>query len=578
MELDDFMSNNIDFLSPGISHIRKSIKGIRESYNNEWDILAELLQNSIDAIRKNENCSNQISISINSQENRITVSDTGIGISKNELPHLLKPFSTNKENDNLMVGEKGVGLSFVIFSCDYFEITTTYKGDTTKAVIQNAYNWQNSNNEERLELQFVPHDNNSNGTSITLEKVHDCPIFQLNFEQLKFILRTKTILGNTRSIWSNDINVDIELEFTDQNGSRHEENIPFEYFLLPEHLDERHSISLDYFIKHYSEAGKTDQEKRRALFGKAIYSKGKFQHTDNRIIYYYAFYLPERSMWNMHSKIQGLITEEQIGNEEYITKFDYALMRPGIYTSVKGMPTGISIKNPSTGSAGYWSNIFILFEDPNLKFDIGRKSIHGRQSGLLNKYAKDIFNDILKYVAKYVSRDSGNNHNNWDKDDIFGEIDEMLPLENNLSLFSKSPKGQEAQVCAMFYELAGKGIIKDLSFLTSGYKSRYDLYAKWGKKRVVIEFKDELKNIVNDFDSAQKLFDEINCIVCWDITEKDEKHLHKKSIKIHEISDINLYGNHKIFPNATHELHLGGITNPIYVIDLKKIINSKTLP
>lgn len=44
----------IDFLRPNTNMIRKSIKGIDESYNNFWDILAELVQNSVDAVNKRE--------------------------------------------------------------------------------------------------------------------------------------------------------------------------------------------------------------------------------------------------------------------------------------------------------------------------------------------------------------------------------------------------------------------------------------------------------------------------------------------------------------------------------------------
>ena len=42
------------FLQPNIRSIRKAIKGIDESYSNYWDILAELTQNSIDAINRKE--------------------------------------------------------------------------------------------------------------------------------------------------------------------------------------------------------------------------------------------------------------------------------------------------------------------------------------------------------------------------------------------------------------------------------------------------------------------------------------------------------------------------------------------
>ncbi len=567
------MKNTVNFLTPAINHIRKSIRDIDDSYNNEWDILAEILQNSVDAIRKNGAENNQIQIIIDAEKKEISVIDNGTGILIDKLPDLLKPFSSDKDNDTSTVGEKGVGLTFVIFSCNYFEIITGDGKKAANAIIKDAHTWKNSMSEEELKLYIDPIEEEFRGTKVILKNVVDSPIFNLNFDQLKYVLRTRTILGNTKGIWEDDINIDISLKFKDQNGEEKEENIPFRYLLLPETLKENEKISLDYFIENYGEALKTDAEKRRALFGKVIYHQGEYTHTNNRKIKFYAYFLPGRAMWDKFSNIWGLITDEKIEDENYNSNFHYALLRPGIFTSVKGMPTGISINSPKTGYAGYWSNIFIIFEDVSLKFDIGRKSIHGQQSLILQKYAKEIFNLYLKYITKYVSRDRGNENGEWDKDEVFGEIEEMVSINTDKTLFLKSPKGQEAQVCAMFYEMAAKGIIKDLKFLTSGYKGRYDLYALWGRKKVVIEFKSELRNILRDFNDEQKLFDEIDCIVCWDVSEEDQKILQNKSITIDQISSSSILGNRPTFPNATHELNLGGIVNPIYVIDLKKIIN-----
>jgi len=45
------------FLMPTLNEIRQSIRGIDDSYNNFWDILAELVQNSVDAIHRADiNC------------------------------------------------------------------------------------------------------------------------------------------------------------------------------------------------------------------------------------------------------------------------------------------------------------------------------------------------------------------------------------------------------------------------------------------------------------------------------------------------------------------------------------------
>ncbi len=102
----------------------------------------------------------------------------------------------------------------------------------------------------------------------------------------------------------------------------------------------------------------------------------------------------------------------------------------------------------------------------------------------------------------------------------------------------------------------------------------YDLYAKWGNKNLVIEFKSRLRNILKDFNDEQKLFDEIDIIVCWNITEEDKQAMFNKGIGLERISKSSLSsGNKKRIPNATHELILSGFTKPIYIIDLKIILD-----
>jgi DNA topoisomerase VI subunit B len=113
-----------NFLSPGIEQIRQSIRDIDDSYNNEWDILAELLQNSVDAIRETERSRGKITIEVDARQESIRIVDDGVGIEPEHLAPLLRPFATKKGDNSRTVGEKGVGLTFAIFASDYFEITT----------------------------------------------------------------------------------------------------------------------------------------------------------------------------------------------------------------------------------------------------------------------------------------------------------------------------------------------------------------------------------------------------------------------------------------------------------------------
>ena len=67
-----------NFLNPSVIQIRQSIRGIDDSYNNFWDILAELVQNSVDAIGRAENFSNgEIYLCIDCQRHDISIRDNG---------------------------------------------------------------------------------------------------------------------------------------------------------------------------------------------------------------------------------------------------------------------------------------------------------------------------------------------------------------------------------------------------------------------------------------------------------------------------------------------------------------------
>jgi len=568
------MSKNIEFLKPGLREIRKSINDIEDSYNNDWDILAELCQNSIDAIRQKQPKQGIITLEIDSLNRSITIEDNGIGINPERLPELLAPFSTDKEGDENSIGEKGVGLTFVLFSCNLFEITSYQNGIGRTASINNAYDWKNSDSSKMLNLSLFEPNEKFEGTKVVLKHIKNCPIFKLSFEQIKYVLRTKTALGNTNRLWELDEKeIVINLKHKNLDGEINTTSLDNKYLMIYEQLDSNSKINLDDFINYANDADRTDQDKRRKLKDKVIYKKGTFPH-NGRTIKYITCFVPKRKVWDELSIEFGLCTEEELDDRDWQDELSYAKFSSGIYTSVKGMPTGISIEHPTTGYAGYWSNIFILFEDQHLKFDIGRKSIHGMISRIYKQYSREIFNEYLKFITKYVSGEITNN-SDWDKEEIFAEIDNIIDLDNSNSKFIKTPRDQEASVSGIFYECIGSGLIKDINPLVSGYRNKYDLYAKWGNKKIVIEIKARLKSILRDFNDEQKLFDEIDVIVCWDVSDDDKQAMSDKGINLERITQSSLSNNSKQVPNSTHELILSGFTKPIYIIDMKIVLNNE---
>jgi molecular chaperone HtpG len=564
-----------NFLIPDLNQIRHSIRDIDDSYNNDWDLLAELCQNAVDAIRSSDRNPGEIELEINSLQRSISIKDNGIGIDPDELPKLLKPFATNKVGRECTVGEKGVGLTYVMFSSNYFEITSGNSNGTSRGVIKNARSWKQQNDNIGLPLDHQYIQDEMAGTKVTLNEIDDLRLFSYSYEQLKFILLTRTALGNTTTIWKSDKDIRISLRYLDQNNNLHEEHLPFNYWFVTNNLSPTDVIDLEDFISFASSADKSDLDKRRKLQDKIIFKKGSIIHnTDNREINYLACFVPTRSTWNKLTSHFRLASEEQLTSSEYVENFGYARFQDGITVSVKGMPTGISIDRPSTGFAGYWSNIFIIFEDRKLKFDIGRKAIHGSMSRIYKNYAKDIFNDFLKYV-KYMSGEVPVDED-WEKDEVFGEINSIIDLGVDLVSFRKCPKDQEASVAAIFFECLGRGYVKEIVPLISGYRNKYDLYALWGHKKVIIEFKSKLRNIIRDFSDEQKMFNHLDCVVCWDVDEDDRQTFSDIAISLQSIQRGLLAPLTHTFPNATHKLTLANFIDPIYVIDMKQFL--ETLP
>lgn len=261
-----------------------------------------------------------------------------------------------------------------------------------------------------------------------LKGIENEPLFSLSIPQMKYILRTKTAVGNTSGLWKEISPIKIVLKMTDYNGRQTEEEIPYRYALPTDSLLPQDQLSLDAFETWLQEKDRTDLEKRAKLQNKVITAKGTFEHNGYRKIRYWACFVPSRDVWDRLSKQEGLADAELLNDETWLNEKSFVLYRPGIYTAVKGMPTGITVEHPTAGYSGYWPNMFILFEDDRLRFDIGRKSIHGMTANIYKGYAKEIFNRFLQYIVKYVSGSVEPYAGEWNKEALLDEIKALPDL------------------------------------------------------------------------------------------------------------------------------------------------------
>jgi molecular chaperone HtpG len=395
------------------------------------------------------------------------------------------------------------------------------------------------------------------------------PIFNYSFEDLIFLLRTKTAIGDTGYIWDQPLNCDVTVTYFDKGGKRFSKAFDCRYLLPTEPLKGAGVEELDEFQRWLKDGtDKSDQEKRRKLLNKIVWTSGK-KIKSGREIRYWSCFVPRREYWTKLSSAVGVVVDPEDGN-------GHADSHPGVgftggfQTATKGMPTGITIELKPRGSGGYVPNFFVLVDDPSLRFDIGRKSVHGRQQGLLKELAYENFREYINHVRRYLGGDIDTETGDWDRDETFAEVEGLPNLSSQSSRFVKRPNAQEATVAALFFEQLGRGAFSGLSPLISGYKDRYDLYARWKNRRVVIEFKFDLSGLFNDFNEERKMFNEINVVVVWEVTEQDRTLAARRAMNIEPVQTSPLV-EQQAFPNANHRLTLGDV-NPIYIVEMKQLI------
>jgi DNA topoisomerase VI subunit B len=154
------------FLAPDTEQIKHQIKAVLESYSHDWDVLAELAQNSVDAVVRANPTRGHIMLTIDSVNKIVEVRDNGTGIDPSQLQRLLRPFGSDKTALSNQIGRKGVGLTFVLFSTTSFEIETHSSTGSASAKILGAQAWLDSNDNADLFVEISDIDPGTNGTAI----------------------------------------------------------------------------------------------------------------------------------------------------------------------------------------------------------------------------------------------------------------------------------------------------------------------------------------------------------------------------------------------------------------------------
>lgn len=595
------MENSVNFLEQrSVNSLRKEINNIIDSYNNAWDILCELCQNSFDAIIRynkrygEDSKDHRITIEINVPKRMIRIEDTGIGIEAKRVKEIIAPNGTDKEEEVDSIGEKGVGLTYTIFTCNSFRIETQNNSSYFKGYIKNASAWRNKLNDNIPSLIIdEEREMDSTGDTYTRIELEDIELFtpeeddlfKQTIEVLQYILRTKTVIGYLKRIYGETApDIDVQLVYVDYKDQTIECSLDLGYWLPDDFVGNNKIIFDDFKTKA---ATYDDKQKTQKLRGKALIKIGSIPK-NNRKINYYCFFAPSRKLWEEICEKNKLYFETDSGEKEY-------LLTGGIYVATKGMPTGIVIEPPTSGFSGYWNNYFIIIEDDAITFDLGRKTVPSRTKGVIKEVAKQLFVEILPYV-KYVTSDPAVSTKvnltvqQVAKTTTYQTMLKYADLKLDKINYKKNPNGQEAAVVSIFHELIGAGILKGYYSLSTGYKQTYDL---WSTYRIeskyvgdnyqefandgiiempcVIEFKYLAEAIINDLSNDIKFFTDMDLLVCWDFNEQK---FASSSIEIEILpkEDVLFYGaNYKMIWPGSYNL---GAASEKPLLSLRQFIES----
>jgi len=503
-------------------------ENVLSSYTRAEDLLAEALQNAADAIDERSasdpEAPRKIEILLDRKRRLFSVIDTGSGISLNELEVVLAPNVTyksgqhNKNPHRRSRGEKGVGLSFLVFACDRFEIETSNGESRQKAEVRDAYQWIDSEGgTKRPQAQISAYDDlrskldSSRYTKVTVaeiaEETFDDDLFEMSKDELVWLLRTRTAVGDTSHVFAAvgrepSKPIEVQLVLVDKNGERSVPIPVLNAYALPEELLDRSLI-----VEWEDVAELSPDEQQRELSGRALRYTRRVRSSSDRMVDVYFLVVDGRQM------------AETLRRRKSQNKFAPTNWQ-GLWLATRGMPANVTLKEDAITPRTYARRTFALLQYDELKLDLGRKTVAGRVRHMLNEVAKKSWStiaDAAERVQKGTDEGAGKSlleqrtKQAWKAK----SIDTSIP-------YLKVPSNPPG-VSAVFHELISSGtdLLPAMYTLRTGVFEDGDelLYAAQpnGVPPLLVLYGYSLKEISQRLQNDERLMETIALAVVWEI-------------------------------------------------------------
>lgn len=588
---------------------RRVVQNILKSYTGYFDLFAELLQNSLDAIDKRTQAAAapfvpQLWITIDIGERRVRIVDNGSGMSAEEVRFCFRPnvsFKTRKEAR----GHKGVGATFLAYGFGLLRLATKTSNFNIAVRLQGGRQWAddlgNSYNRPKLEIEpfAIPElANDDSGTcveiSINKGQRPDLGWWGASTAgQWYQLLRMRTPLGGVYLSGKTPPKVRVHIMVRDQAGTLTSEEYDFVEYPYPHELKEvlqkvRSYDEIKATLAHVEgDASKIPHDFKRtdAFYGiwsaSDILAEGSpfagqnFTPEQEELlrrhdVSVYGCFLSTAKTWGLYQR------------EILHLRRDPLLLRGGLLIASDYMVQGDLSVIPLTSTIGYQAatHVIVHFHDGNP--DMGRKVFQPELKALADDLARQVVNIFKRYL--YLMREDTGAADVVSDTDTYNWLEEKKayrdknPLEltfNGAHLAYLCRPNSEQDVVAAFHQLVGMGVVQGVRFLCTSEHDQYDgayvlrygdekihgfdatdrplgvsrrLISQKESKPFVLEYKFDLDGLISDFEREVKSPNQINGIVCWEIGKSYQEHY---SIRSYLIGDE---GTGRQLFGATHSL------------------------
>jgi len=520
----------LDFRPTGQSemaaHARNIVKNVLDSYTGRFDVLAEAVQNAMDALEARwgqgldqasvrgdgEVPTLRVTFDAAATSNEITVTDNGTGIPAARLQEVFTPHLSPKLLEGgARRGHKGVGTTFLIYGHPYFEVQTRATGEQLNSYrITGASEWVSGGGFEapprfeRVDDPIARLENFGTGTSVTV-KVDESTRFgrlrnaQYNkLETWELVLRTFTAVGvinigtpeHRRPDWLRALRVELELRGVAGAGKR----TISPTFRLP-HNDAASAVSLaELWSGSVNENNRYDMlyvELGRDALEQALKAQiGELEQSDSpeeqEILQTLRQYETEvYASWSYKNTLYEDLYRTAL-EDPSVKRFQYMNVRGGLMVASVGMPIGETNDHPyATMKPEYRRRLFMVAAF-NHKYspDLGRKTIPAQDRAFLDWLERQVQNLFLRHIGRLVRSNDEAPHKASDfaqaKEEVADEADKLRrraerhqPLSAALG-FAYEPS-YESELVGLFYSLLATADLRGYKLLAvPGSRTRLD--------------------------------------------------------------------------------------------------------